>query len=168
MVNLQVVSRRCFSLSDTKFFSAALFVEHFERLFLYVPNQTVLINYTSLAMFPTIFYGQNVPWKLFWSNEGINNNYLDNFGQLDLSVICWLDIVISRWKCLFFWSSLNVMAGILYKANPNLEPDFQKKWTLDLWKKRTLYKNSLWVKDSYLTNSSIQVSNMTIKVLAQK
>ena len=126
MVNLQVVSRRCFSLSDTKFFSAALFVEHFERLFLYVPNQSVLINYTSLAMFPTIFYGQNVPWKLFWSNEGINNNYLDNFGQLDLSVICWLDIVISWWKCLFFWSSLNLLPAYLIKRTRTWNRTFRK------------------------------------------
>ena len=46
---------------------------------------------------------------------------------------------------------VTVKTGILYKAEPEPDPDFQKKRTLDLQKKQTLYKNS-----------RVLISNMTI------
>ena len=56
-----------------------------------------------------------------------------------------------------------VRIGILYKADPDQDPDLQKKWILEIQKKRTLYQNLLYeLKDSFLTNLRVLISNMTI------
>ena len=34
--------------------------------------------------------------------------------------------------------------GTLYKGDADPDPNFHKKWTQDLQKKRTLYQNSLY------------------------
>ena len=64
------------------------------------------------------------------------------------------------------------LLGILYKADPDPDPDLQKKWTSNIQKKWTLYQNSLYeLKTFYLANLRVLISNIKIsflKLLSQK
>ena len=63
----------------------------------------------------------------------------------------------------FYYSNIN-KTGILYKADPDLDPEPQKKRTQYLWNKRTLYQNSLYeLKNSFLTNSRVLIENSSPK-----
>ena len=52
--------------------------------------------------------------------------------------------------------------GLLYKAGPDLDSDFQKMRIPDLSKKRTLYQNSFYDKVSFLKNVMVLIPNMII------
>ena len=60
--------------------------------------------------------------------------------------MCFLFNTFKAIKLLFFYFTRN---GKLYKADPDPDPELEKKWTPDLQKKRTLYQNLLYEIKTY-------------------